>query len=380
MSSPQSITRPTVVTHQCRRMPRASNSLSVGHCSGISRCGYPDGSKAALKCGIQARCLASRKQKQPAKLSFRRRWRETNNSVIMALAQQINLEPEWVSDVLYEMTPAKFKQLTDPKKTYCKGYRVPLVTYDTCNYYAKIFDRNRNVIFPMQPNALQKLIELLRVLDSEENKQFVDNGTALLYGEDEEPSGQCWIEPDISLARENGRRRRFEADNHDLFDFNKSKQRDNSLAKINELADRYSRTDRQRKDHDDISGVDHNVDLSSVSGTDHIHIIDYSEHDIIDRDGVYDQFMKRMQKRSDSTEPNYAEQIKHLRSIPMLMAAEHEHEPHMDENPIDSGWLYKQRSMRTARKGDRKHISVRCACSLISLLENSSPMTTDNHL
>lgn len=332
-------------THQGKRISKTAMNILSSDCCGISKCDYPDGSNA--KCILKERCLASLGVKRVAKPSHRETWQLKNNSVIVALGQQINLDPEWVSDMLFEMTLAKFQKLTDPKMAYWKGCRVPFVTFDSCDYYTKIFDRNMNLIFPMQPEALIKLIELLRKLD-EESKRSMDNGTELLYGKAKKKSEYRSIIPN-SKAIENGQRRRFNAENKDSFGefdiLNRNQAND-----VQSRMDAFSLTrDSEENQSKDPTGKHQAFLLKKDNVHSFSRKIKGSTYNTKDAMGVYDQFMDRMKKNENKSADSSYMNIKSLLDIPMQMA-------HIDETEEDNqGTNNEETKMRSRRFNRMKH-------------------------
>lgn len=195
------------------RISRLANGRKALDSCGILRYADPYGSMALQKCIRQARCQAARGLHRARELTDLEIWTETNYKVLSALAQEVKVEPEVISDLLYGMTVNKFNDLlSSVSKCDCTfhGCKVPMVMVQACEFYPAIFDKKRNLRSPMQPKAMSKLIKLLRQLSKQ---QPLDNGRDVLYGCTKSKVGKSfpWLQPG-SLAYENGQRRRAMVD------------------------------------------------------------------------------------------------------------------------------------------------------------------------
>lgn len=234
------------------------------------------------KCIRQARCEAAGGLQRLKELTDLEIWTETNYKVLSALAQEVKVEPEVISDLLYGMTVNKFNELLS-SVSKCefkfRGCKVPMVTVQACDFYTSIFDKKRNLRFPMPPKAMSKLIELLRQLSKQ---QPLDDGRDALYGGTKSKLGKSfpWLRPG-SLAYENGQRRRA------MVDYNSRSLVDDLLAR-------------------------------DYLGTDYLHHHQRRNraNDVEERSNRNNLYKKDLYK----TPKEYAEAIRSLQSIPMDMA------------------------------------------------------------
>lgn len=279
-----------------RRLSRAANCLTAFDCCGISRCADPDGPRTLQKCLRRAYCRAARGLPRLRELTDLEKWTETNYKMISALAQEVKVEPEVISDLLYGMTVQKFNDLlSSVSKCECKyqGCKIPMVSWTACDFYPAIFDKKRNLRSPMQPDAKAKLIDLLHELSKQ---QPLDDGREALYGDSKMGGSKRgksfpWLEPGSS-AYENGLRRRAMVDYHGR-----------SL-----MDDLFSREF-----------------LANLPGKNHHH---HRKSAATDGEGRSNRNNLNQSDRY-KTPNNYAEAIKELQSIPMGVTAKDGSESHV---------------------------------------------------
>ncbi|XP_034473101.1 uncharacterized protein LOC117780613 [Drosophila innubila] len=127
-----------------------------------------------------------------------------------------------IFEFLYSLTLQNFGKVLNPQGHAWNSCRVPLSNFDTCDYYMGIFDCDGNLRNPYHPEALLKLLSVMQLMLKGERKEdkgarpkIVDsNSIPEINPKRKSPAfnrriaNKAGIGPD-SLARANGRRRRF---------------------------------------------------------------------------------------------------------------------------------------------------------------------------
>ncbi|XP_001988671.2 LOW QUALITY PROTEIN: uncharacterized protein LOC6562754 [Drosophila grimshawi] len=150
--------------------------------------------------------------------SLKLRWHRTNRNIIMALARVLDIQADIVSDFLYTLSLQNFGQVLRPqgRQQLSSRCRVPLSDLDICDTYCSIFDGSGNLRNPYHPESLLQLLTILQsVLKAgKELKESANAAHGKLFGQQntqsrgERLAHRAGIGED-SLARQNGRRRRY---------------------------------------------------------------------------------------------------------------------------------------------------------------------------